>query len=214
MTDNNLITVTEFANYAPDVDTSKYTEPTISGMISQASKAVSTYLGYTPLAEDITDELKEAVITIDGDLLIRPQKTPIQSVSTIKIAKGATDVTLTIVDGSGTPKYNIDYTKRSILYPYNEITLQGVPVFTDFYALRGSHFYVKLTYRGGFEVLPADIQQATVLIMQDIIGQRYNQVGAKRLTQGGITFEFSQSSDGESELVKKAKKLLNPYRRI
>lgn len=215
MTDTNIISPAQFASFAPEVDTQKYDAPTISGMISQASRMVSSYLQFTPIAEDITDEVKEAGITPNGDLMIFPAKVPIVSVSAIKLYKGATTININLLDGAGNTKYNIDFNKRHIRYPFSEITLQGTPIFTNFYSLRGTHFYIKLSYRGGFEpyAIPADIQLATVLYVREILSRQSNPIGATELRQGGVAFKFSSTND-KSDLIRDAERLLNPYRRI
>lgn len=214
MTDNNIVTVTELGQFAPEVDTSRYDAPTISGIISQASKIASDYLEYTPLAENISNEVKQGIISPEGDLLIFPQKLPIVSVSAINIFRGATSVALTL-QSSGENKYNIDYTARHIRYPYEEVTLQGVPAFSDFYSLRGVQFYTKVSYRGGWEPsnLPGSIKQAVVLLCKDILSGQYNQMGASKLSQGAVSFEFINSK-GRSKLVQDAYRLLGPYRRM
>jgi len=217
MTEVNLITVADFSAYALEIDLSQYTDATISGMISQASQRVSDYLMYSPVAEDIVDELKVAHITSDGDLVIYPNKLPIQSLSSISITKGATSVSLNLQAGNGVNKYNIDYTKRKILYPYGEITLQGVPLFTDFYALKGTHFYTKISYQGGWPLseLPATIKEATILFMREIMARRMNTTGANEISQGGITLKFGTGrSEAKSDLVLDAERLLGDYRRI
>ena len=216
MTDINIITTTEFAQMAPEISTSQYTDATVSGFISSASKMVSDYLEYSPYAEDIVEELKSGMVTTEGDLIIYPNKIPVISVSAIKLAKGSSsgDVSLTLTE-SGNAKYNIDYTKRTIRFPYGELTLQGTPVFTNFFNLRGVQFFTKLSYRGGFEVseLPQTIKLATVLFTRDILSRSTNTSGAKRISQGGISLEYSER-DGKSDLVVDAERLLRPYRRI
>lgn len=216
MTDSNIITVSEFGLLAPTVDTTKYDAPTLSGIIGQASKIVSDYLQYTPLAEDIVAEISTAKISSEGDLLIYPQKTPIQRVDTITVTKGSVNLPLNLVSGNGANKYNLDYLKRYVRYAYGELALQGIPVFVDFYALRSTQFYVSFSYRGGFEVasLPASIKAATVLVVRDILKDNYNIFGATRVSQGGISYEYPTATDADSPFMKQAKKLLNPYRRI
>lgn len=212
----NLITTTEFANMAPEIDTSQYTDATLSGKVSQASRQVGDYLGYSPNAESITDELRESVIDSNGDLIVRPQKIPIITVSAIKLAKGASDgdVDLTLTAG-GNIKYNIDFAKRYIRFPYGEMSLTGTPSFTSFYDLRGKQFYTKLSYRGGYEDgnLPEVMKLATVLLTRDIIARALNTVGAKRISQGGISMEYFEGG-GKSDLVIDAERMLRPYRRF
>lgn len=216
MTNLNIITVTDFQNYAPEVDISAYSGATISGMISQASQIASDILQYTPLAEVIIGEIGEGRITTEGDLIIFPAKVPVQSVSAIHLVKGTTDVTLTILDGEGNPRYNIDWQKRHIRYPNYEFSTQTAGLLTNLWSLRGRQFYYKLDYRGGFEVseLPASITHAVVLIVRDIISQRSNPTGADSISQGGISFSYSSGGTGDSAYMKEAKKILGDYRRI
>jgi hypothetical protein len=217
MTNVNLITVAEFTGSAPDVDVSQFDNPTLSGMISTASQMVADYLQYTPVAEIVVSEEVQGRIASNGDLVIYTKKVPIQSVASISILNGATSVSLTLTNGSGVNKYNIDYTQRRIVIPYQEILLQGTPIFTNFYALRGRSFLTNITYTGGWPLteVPATIKQAVILFMRDLLSKRYNQSGAQRLSQGGLSMEFSSGMNmGESQLVKEAKRLLNPYRRI
>lgn len=217
MIDNNLLTVAEIASFAPELDTSSYDAPTISGLITQASKSVADYLEYTPLAEDIVGEVKDARITTEGDLLIFPRKVPVISLSSIKIMKGPTELALTLQNNQGETKYNIDYTARHIRYPYSELAYQAAPVFIDFGRLRYQQFYVKLNYRGGWEVssLPATIKQACLLFFRDLLSNQNNPVGANRLRQGLVEFDFkSGGMYSESKFVTDARRLLNPYRRV
>lgn len=215
MTDSNLLTVAEFGQFAPEVDTSQYDAATISGMIGQATKAATDYLEYTPYAEDIVDELARGMITTEGDLLIFPQKVPIQSVSSIGITKGTVTINLNLTV-NGLNRFNLDFSKRNIRYPYQEISIQGQVLFTNFYQLRNTHFYTKISYRGGWEVadLPETIKRAVVLFAKDILVGQYNPQGASSIRQGAVAFTFASGQDGESKLVKDAKRLLNPYRRI
>lgn len=214
----NIISVDQFRALAPEVDLTSYSgTTTISGMISAASSAVGNYLGYNPVAEDITDELAVGRVTTDGNLVIFPQKIPIISVSSMSLQNGATSLAIALTNSTGTNKYNIPYHKRSLSYPTYEITLQGTPIFTDFYSLRGRSFYTKLSYRGGFEAyaIPADIQLAVALYVKDLISQTSSSGGATRISQGGISLDFgAPEKTGKSSLILQAERLLNPYRSI
>lgn len=215
MTDSNLITVNEVGQYLPEVDTGRFTAPTVSGIISQASKKVTDYLEYSPLAENIVGETKNGYVTNEGDLLIFPDKIPVQSVTSIAIVKGTTSLSLNITDSSGNAKYNIDHTQRKIRYPYGEIVLTGVPIFTDFRALRGYQFYTKISYRGGFEAnaLPDTIKRACIAYVKHILSTQYNVMGAQSMSQGNISFNFS-GKEGKSNFEKEAESLLAPYRNV
>jgi hypothetical protein len=220
MTDYNLITVSDIGLYAPEIDTSRFDAPTLSGMITQASRAVSDYLEYSPIAENIVDETKQAFITTEGDLLIFPQKLPIQSVSSISLFKGATTIPLTLRDGNNVDKFNIDYQRRHIRYPYGEVTVNGAGgLITNFLSLRSQSFYVKMSYRGGWETseLPAVIKQACLLFLREMLYLQFNATGAQMIKQGQLTLDYRNNYNtgmSDSKYVRDAKKLLNPYRRI
>lgn len=219
MTDVNLITVTEFGQLSPEVNTSKYDAPTISGMISQASRQVTDYLMYSPLAEDIVNEIKQGKITTEGDLLIFPEKLPIITVSAIAFTKGTTSANLTLTDGAGNARYNIDFNKRHIRFAFSEITYNNAGIFIEPYALRYAQFYTKVSYRGGYEAsqLPPTIKQAVVLFLKDLFSNQYNAMGASRIRQGSLEFSYAAGmgqAAQESKFIKDAKRLLNPYRRI
>lgn len=213
MTDVNIITINDFKVLAPEIDLSGYDDPTISGMISQASKRASDYLQYTPFAENITNEIQDALITSEGDLLIFPKKIPLVSVSAISLLKGSVQIDLNLTSGSKN-RYTLDYTKRNIRYPGYELTTTGTVLIQNFYELRGTQFYAQITYRAGWEPsdLPAVIKEATVQYMRDILKNRYNQSGALSVSQGGLSLNFDRS--GKSLFVKEAERLLNPYRRV
>lgn len=211
---DNLLTVSELTGLAPDIDLSSFDSPTVSGMISSASRQVSDFLGFSPYAENMT-ELVEGRVTTEGDLLIFPAKIPVISVSAISLKRGATSISLQLTTGNET-KYNIDFTGRNIRYPFEEISLQGVPMFSNFYALRSRQFYVSLSYRAGWEPsdLPRPIKDATVLFLRDFVTNKYNQMGATALRQGAVSFEYGGGAYQESKFIKDAKRLLGPYQQV
>lgn len=214
-TNVNLFTATDFAAFAPEISTAQYDAATISGMITAASQLASDYLGYTPIAEAIVGEQRSGKVTSQGDLVIYPSKIPIISLASIALNKGTTSISLTLQDGSNNNRYNIDYNKRSIILPYGELTLQGVPLLSNLYNLRGYLFYTTLSYTAGWPLteLPTPIKQAAMLFMRDMIARRNNTTGARKVQQGGISLEYAEKT-GDSELVKDAKTYLRPYRRI
>lgn len=218
MTDVNLLTIAEFTAEVPELDLSAYDNPTISGFISSASRMVSDYLQFTPVAEIIENEIREGIVDTNGDLVVFTEKLPILSVTTMSLTKGTTTVDLELQDGSGNNKYNIDYSKRHIRVAGGEMTYSSAPVLINFSYLRGSQFYTKTTYQAGwaYSELPKSIKEACKLFMRDIITKKFNVTGATRLSQGGVSFEFggNQLLDTKSQFVKEAERLLNPYRRI
>lgn len=212
---NNLITTTEFATYAPEVDTARYSAPTISGFIGMASQQVADYLQYDPLAADVVAEVKNGKVTSEGDLLIFPARVPVISISSLEILKGTVAVSLNLTSGDGTPRYNLDFGKRHIRYAGGELSVSGSFMITNLYNLRGQQFYTRMSYRAGFEVgeLPDVIKLATSLYVRDILARSQNTSGAQRISQGGITLDFAEKK-GKSELIQDAERLLASYVRI
>lgn len=219
-TNVNIISTSQFAALMPDFSTAAYPDPTLSGLITSASQIVSDYLGYTPVAEAIVDEVREGVINSSGDLVVYPAKLPINSVADLTINKGATDVDIQLLNGNSVPKYNIDFSRTKIVYPYGEITLQGVPIFVNFYSLRGTRFYVKLSYNGGWDLnaIPKPIQIATALVLKHMINnfsETTALTNAEEISQGGISIKYAEGGqDMEGLMPLEAEKLLRPYRRV
>ena len=215
----SIITVTDFKAFAPEVTTSNYDNPTISGMIASASDIVSDILGYNPILETITDEVKEARIDTAGDLLVFPSKVPVVSVAALNIMKGTITLPVSLYNGQGAAKYNIDYSRRHIRYPYGELTLTGTPLIYDIYRLRYAQFYIKFTYTAGWDYsqLPGAIKQATISVARDLFSNQYNQMGASRITQGSLTIEYKASDPTgrqRSKFMADAYRLLAPYRKM
>jgi hypothetical protein len=208
----SIVTVDELRVYAPELSLSAYDNPTVSGMLIQSSQIVSDFLDYTPVIETITDEIQKGRISTRGDLTIYPAKIPVVSVSKLEFVRGSTSVELGLTNSGNVSRYNIDYQKRKIVYPYEEITLNGYPVFTDFYALKASDFYTRLTYRAGWEVedIPGAIKQATINIMRELLSPKFNLAGATEVQQGGISLKFSDRKT-ESKFLRDARRLLAPY---
>lgn len=208
----SLLTVTEFGQLAPEVNLARYDNTTVSGILSQASQIVSDFLEYSPYAEDLVDEVVKGRVTTRGDLIVFPQKIPLVSVSSIKIVRGSTSIDVGLTDSSGNNRYNIDYQARSLIYPYEEMTLNGTVVFIDFFSLRNQSFFTRMSYRAGFEPsqLPGSIKQAAVLVAKDIFSKQFNSAGADEIRQGGISLKFG-SGKTTSQFMKDAKTLLAPY---
>jgi len=210
----NYIDVTEIASYNPNLDTSLYTTTTLSGLITRASTWIDNYLNYTLPLETITLEKQEGRVDSDGNLVIFTQKIPIVSVEAINIVKGTQTVALSLLDGT-TPRYDILNTARKsqIIFPNNQLALSGASRIRTFYDLRGIRFYTTVSYTAGYQTIPEDIKQATLLLVTDMIASNINSIGASSVSQGGVSYTFAQNSGGDSDKVQDAKQILNNYKR-
>ncbi len=187
----------------------------IEDWIASAESQINKYLGYTSstgiLLEDIVNERAYGKVDDEGNLLVYPKKQPIITCSGIQLYKGTSTITLTVTSG-GTDKYNISPTNEYVLYPASELTLNGTSLLSSFQELRGTRFFVKISYQGGYSVVPADIRLATVNLVADIIMRHSNKEALASITQGRVTKRWMDRRDGESDFVKDAYKLLQPYR--
>ena len=215
MIDVNLITQADFQALAPGVDISQYTPVTISGLISVASSMVSDYLLFTPAKENVVNEIRDGKISPQGDLIIYVAKPPVTAVQAVAFTKGSSTVNMVLQDGNGNNKFNIDVFQRKIVFPYYEVTLTGIPIFVDFFNLRGTYFFSSTSYTGGWDTnaMPMPIKMAVVYYMRDLMGKDYNQAGADSIHEGGLGMTFTNQL-GKSRFVVEAERLLRPYRRI
>lgn len=208
----NLITVTEFHNYAPEVDLGAYTDTTVSGFLAMATQQVVDFLGYDPHQTREVEKKVDGYVSTQGELIFSPPKIPIVSIETLSITKANVEVNLNINTGSNTG-YDISPNNRRVIVPSTWLTMVGFPLFTSFYALKGINFYLKSTYVAGYldSEMPETIKYATSLYVRDIISRRSNTVGAKEISQGGISIKFSER-DGKSDLVRDAESVLQTYK--
>jgi hypothetical protein len=208
----NYLSVSDFAAYAPEVDTSQFTEATISGMITQSSRKVDAYLGYSPALEVVMNEKSRGMISAEGDLVIFPRKIPIISVEGVSIVKGTYSADLSLTDGQGNLRYDVPDPGWRIVVAGESLTHSSNSIIISHASLRQNEFFTKLSYTAGYETLPADIVRAVVLLTKDILAGQQNVSGAKRIRQGGIDISYGER-DGKSDLVQDAEELLSEYRR-
>jgi hypothetical protein len=203
----SYLSVDEFKDWNPETDFSDYAVTTLSGMITRASAWVDDYLGYSLKVEDIEDELAEATVTTDGDLMIFPRKIPIISVSKIGLKLGQYDTSLEIEDENGT-YYDIPEPRHYILYPFQQLQLTGKVALKNLLQVRTRLYFTQISYRAGYETIPDVIKDVVNLVAKDIFMRQVNPMGLGNVSQGGISMSYQT---GESDLVKRAKELLEPY---
>jgi hypothetical protein len=188
----------------------------INTWIASAEKWVNTYLGYTSdngvNEETLTNSIEDtATVDSEGNLVIFPRKVPVSSVSAITLVKGTDTLDLTLTSG-GENKYQIPADSDTIVYPGFELAFSGSSVINNFLDLRYSKFFVKMTYVAGYSTLPPDIHLATVNVACDYIMRHTNKESLQSVSQGAISKTWFQRKGGESDFIKDAQFLLNPYR--
>lgn len=217
MNSASYITVTEFQQMNPEIDFTNYNDTTISGMISRASSQMDNFLQYSLSVEDIAGEKNEAVITTNGNLQIFPRKFPVVDVTAIQLKLGTVHLNLNLFAGDGSPRFDIPYRARSILYPYQEISVTGVLSIRNFYQLRGLEIFTVLDYRAGFDTIPGELKDACNLITKDIFIRQANPMDLAGTTQGAISMTFKNrggnAGDEDSKWVQDAKQIMESYRK-
>lgn len=214
--DANYITVTEFQTMNPEIDFTNYSDATISGMINRASGSIDNYLQHSLDLEEVVGEKCEAQITSQGNLIIFPRKTPVQSVSAIKLKLGTVSLDLNLTDGAGNPRYDIPSRQTSVMYPYQEISMTGVFSVRNFYQLRGVEIYTVISYLAGYETIPPDIKEAVNLWTKDVFMRQANPMDIKSGNQGAINISYRDrdANSGDGTYMKQAKGILQNYRRV
>jgi hypothetical protein len=204
----NYVSTATFKEYYPEVDVSRFSDATLSGIITQASARVDSFVEYTFDVENVVDEKSDGYVNSIGDIVIFPRKRPINSVSAISIVKGTFDTAVSLTSG-GENLYDIPTTKDRIVIPGDSLTLNAVSIL-DTQALRTNQFFTKISYNAGYTTIPSDVQQATMLYALDILSRRNNLSGATSVSQGGISITYSDNK-GRSDFVKDAEELLAGY---
>jgi len=205
-------TVSEFQLLYQHIDLSRYganLSTTVSSLIVLASSYVDNFLGYSLNLENITNEESESFVDSDMNLIVYTGKIPIQSVSSLKIFKGTTEATLTLTDSNNENKYIIAGTKDHIIYPDSEqnIVSGNYSIIGTFASIKTSRFWTRINYQAGYSTIPNDILLAIDLVIMYYLQLNLNSLGANSIGMAGLNFSFN----GESELLKQAKQILQKY---
>jgi hypothetical protein len=217
----NLIDNTYIQNNAPELDLSQYSATTVSGIISQASSSVINYCqvdGF--LQSTVTSERERAHINAAGDLIISFRRRPVSQgdVTAIRLRTVAVNQSLTLQSG-GSDIYFIPRPGTYAVYPSNYLISFG----RGLLALRGANLFYEVDYTGGYvqtptagyQIVPPDLQEATLLMVRDILARRYNPMGMDMFRQGSMQ-AMTRRNNGLTQFVEAARDLLdqNGYRRL
>lgn len=213
---------TDIENYLL-IDIDDTFSPQVEDWIASAETRIDEYLGcsdYTTtsgiLVEDVAEEIIRGYVDEYSNLCIYPRKPLIQSVSSISLVKGTTQMDLALTDGNGKNKYIVRNPKKAIIYPPYELNINGGNgLITSFAGIRNTDFYVKLAYRGGFNIIPPDIRQACVMLVCDSIMRHTNKEGLEFVSQGRVSKRWSSKlgDEGMSDFERDAWRLLRIYRK-
>lgn len=210
----SYISVQFVKDNAPYLDLSHYSDTTVSGMISRASDMVNNFTDRDFEFSTVTNEKADTVIDNWGNIVISPRKAPIvpDSITSLNVVYGTTEVNLT-VESSGEPVYDVPDPYWRVIYPNESVLLMTGPTVIDLPSLRELETYTEISYTGGYQDVPGDIQEATLLFLLDMFSKRQNMSGAESVTQGAITVSYGSRS-GKSDFALDAETILMKYKRI
>lgn len=209
----NYISIQYLRDNVPTLDLAQYSDTTISGMIGRASKMVDNFVEYSLDIEDIVDEKTSLVATSSGDIVVYPRKMPVESVSSLSMSYGVTQIDFSITQ-NGDSVLEIPASKDRVVYPYNAFALTGTLQLTSALDLRMlENATAVMSYRAGFTDIPEDIKEAVLLYLIDMFAKRVNVSDAHKITQGAISVEYSNNARGKSDKILDAETILMPYKR-
>ena len=100
-----------------------------------------------------------------------------------------------------------------MVYPSNYLISFG----RGLIALRGANLFYEVDYTGGYApgAVPADLQEATMLYVRDILAKRYNPTGMDMFRQGSMQ-SMTRRTNGLTQFVEQARDILDQggYRRL
>lgn len=209
----NILTKADIQAYAPELDLSKYSDATISGMLSAAQGRAAEFCSVTGFElQSVTNETDKALISNNGELIISVRRRPIVSVSAISLVKGGFSTSLTLTDSAGLALYQIPYPNNKIVFPNSYFYLTGTYLAggsSQLYTLRGSNVMYQMSYTGGYQTPPDSLKYAISLYFRDSFTKQFNPQGLSSFTQGSYSESYSSSaSKGRSPLVQEAEDVL------
>lgn len=211
----NILTKADIQNYAPELDLSKYSDATISGMLSAATQRAADLANVSGFDfTSVVNETDKAYISNNGELIISVRRRPIVSVQAINLIKGGFSTSLVLTDNAtGNPLYQIPYSNSKLVFPNSYFYLTGTYLAggsSQLYTLRGANVMYQMSYAGGYQSPPDNLKYAISLIFRDQYTDQFNPQGLSSFTQGSYSESYagSNANNGLSPMEKKALKVL------
>lgn len=195
----NFITVTELENACVGYDLSKYTQTTLSGVITRATAYAEDFCEYSFLQEEIVAEKTEGQINPDRDFVVAPKKIPITELRSMTIRKGTFSADVSLFDGNGVARYDIPKRGDLIYVNGDVVTFDSVSI-VSLEALRNTTFFVEISYTAGYpwSDRPQTLVDAITLLCQDEISRSFNTSGASELRQGAVTIKYASQTTNQT----------------
>lgn len=210
----NLITAQDISDFAPDLDTSAFSATQLSGLINQASARMAQFCNVKEFVLGTYTDTDRARISNKGELVINARVRPIQSLVSATLKRGGFSTSLVLTDSSGNNLYQIPDPGNRIHFPNSYLYMTGTYLAggaSQLMALRFADMFVTTTYVAGYDpaAIPADLKDAAMLWVQDIIARRNNRDGVASFSQGSYSVNYGKNSDdGDSPIMNQAKSIL------
>jgi hypothetical protein len=209
---NSILTPADIAAYAPELDTSAFSQATISGMLAQATQRAAGFCNVSAFdLGAVTGETDRAYISNDGELVISVRRRPIVTVDAIRLIKGGFSTTLVLTDSQGGNLYQVPYPNNKLIFPNSYFYLTGTYLAggsSQLYTLRGAKVFYSMDYTGGHSPIPDDLKYAASLYFRDIFAKRSNPAGLQGFSQGSYSETYVNDKMGRSNLIKEAEDVL------
>lgn len=214
MAEQNLITQAELAALAPDLDLSRYSAPTVSGMIAMATAWVVRYCnvdGFFKVA--VTGERGPCLIDNQGNLTISFRRRPVAylDVSAIRLLTVDVNQSLLLTNNASGHAYFLNDEGTTLTYPSNFLVSHGVGLLS----MRASNLSYEIDYTGGYAVgvadMPQDLKMACVMAVMGNLSLTQNVKGLQGFQQGSYREDYGSnaSSSGLTMHHKNAQSILD-----
>jgi len=152
---SSILTKADIVAYAPELDLNKYSDATISGMLSQATMRaadLANVSGFDFTA--VVAETDKALISNTGELTISVRRRPIVSITAISLVKGGFSTNLNLNSTDGLPLYQLPYPSNKVVFPNSYFYLTGTYLAggsSQLFTLRGAGMMYQISYTGGLQ---------------------------------------------------------------
>jgi hypothetical protein len=211
----SILTKQDILDYAPELDLSAYSDATISGMLNRATAKAVQFCSVTGFDfTTVTDETDRAYISNDGELMISVRRRPIGEVQAISLVKGGFETHLVLSNPTNTGQvdlYQIPTPRNKLVFPNSYFYLTGTYLAggsSQLFTLRGAKMFYKITYTGGYQIVPDDLKEAVMLYFRDIYSKQFNVQNLTHFSQGSYSETKAISTGGRSPFIQEAENIL------
>jgi hypothetical protein len=149
-------------------------------------------------------------------------------VSYMEYTQGGIHIPLQLTDGGATTgRYysliDLSETGKKLVYPslyfFPAISTVTPTAKVNLMSLRDVRFYVTVSYIGGYDVVPADIEMAANILTAGICSFRDNPSLANSISQGTFSVTYRKGTGasqvrGMDPFIERANEILQPYVRV